>query len=396
MIFAHKIALDLTQAQETYCRKAAGTARFTYNWALAHWKMQYHNEEKPTAGKLKVQWNALKHECYPWVEDVHKDTNQQPFTNLGTAFQRFFRHEAAYPTFKKKGRHDSFYISNDKCQVQGKRFRIPRLGWVRMREALRFDGKLLSAVVSRTADRWYVSLAVQIETPPTRCENQAGRVGVDLGVKHLATLSTGQQIDGPTPLKAALRTLRRLNRQLARRTKHSANWQKTKAKLGRQHARIAHIRHDALHKLTTALPRSFHQIVIEDLHVNGMVRNHHLARAISDMGLGLFRRMLTYKAQVYGVQVILADRWFPSSKMCRICGVLHETLTLKDRVFVCTACGHTEDRDIHAAKNLQAYPGLQGNENVCGLLSAGQKAQAPGETRQDEAETSNCARMHTF
>jgi putative transposase len=396
MIFAHKIALDLTQAQEAYCRKAAGTARFTYNWALAQWKTQYRNGEKPTAAKLKVQWNALKREQYPWVDEVHKDANQQPFPNLNTAFQKFFRHEAHYPTFKKKGQHDSFYISNDKCQVQGKRFRIPRLGWVRMREALRFEGKLMSAVVSRTADRWYVSLAVQLETSPTPCENQAGRVGVDLGVAHLATLSRGEQVDGPKPLKAALRTLRRMNRQLTRRVKGSANWYKTKAKLARLHARIAAIRTDALHKLTTTLARSCEQIVIEDLHVKGMVRNHRLARAISDMGLGTFRRMLTYKAEAYGAQVIVADRWFPSSKMCRVCGVLHDNLTLKDRVFLCEACGHTEDRDLHAAKNLQAYPGLQGNDHVCGLLSAGQTAQAPGETRQVEAETMKCAHVRTF
>jgi putative transposase len=162
------------------------------------------------------------------------------------------------------------------------------------------------------------------------------------------------------------------------------------------HARIAAIRTDALHKLTTTLARSCEQIVIEDLHVKGMVRNHRLARAISDMGLGTFRRMLTYKAEAYGAQVIVADRWFPSSKMCRVCGVLHDNLTLEDRVFLCEACGHTEERDLHAAKNLQAYPGLQGNEHVCGLLSAGQTAQVPGETRQVEAETMKCAYVRTF
>jgi len=195
MIFTHKIALDLTEDQEAYCRRAAGTARFTYNWALAHWKMQSHDGGKPTTGALKKQWNAIKHERYPWVDDVHKDANQQPFTHLEIALQKFFRHEAGYPTFKKKGQHDSFYISNDKCRVEGKRMRIPRLGWVRMREALRFTGQIMSAVVSRTAARWYVSIAVRLDTAPPPCENQAV-VGVDLGVLHLATLSTGEVIDG--------------------------------------------------------------------------------------------------------------------------------------------------------------------------------------------------------
>lgn len=360
MIFAHKIALDLTEAQETYCRQAAGTARFTYNWALSTWQMQYRAGEKPTAATLKKQWNTIKYERYPWLKDIHRDAHAQPFTNLHTAFQKFFKHEAKYPTFKKKGQHDSFYIANDKIQVQGKRLRIPKLGWVRLREALRFTGKLMSAVVSRTADRWYVSLSVQVDVIQP-CENQAGRVGVDLGVKHLATLSTGEKIEGPKPLKAVLRQLRRLNRELARRVKFSANWHKTKAKLARLHARIGAIRTDALHKLTTRLTQTYAEVVIEDLHVKGMVRNHSLARAISDMGFGTFRQMLTYKAEAYGCVVHIASRWFPSSKLCHVCGVLNDTLTLADRVFTCGDCGHTEDRDVHAARNLARYPGLQGN-----------------------------------
>jgi putative transposase len=374
MIFAHKIALALTDAQEAYCRQAVGTARFTYNWALAHWQMQYRNDEKPTAGKLKKEWNTLKYERYPWLHGIHRDAHAQPFTNLHAAFQRFFQNvkdrkagkttiKIGYPAFKKKGQHDSFYIANDKVQVRGKRLRIPKLGWVRMREALRFTGTLMSAVVSRTADRWYVSLSVQIDTAPRVCENQAGVVGVDLGVKHLATLSTREKIDGPKPLKAVLRALRRLNRELARRVNGSANWHKTKARLSKLHARTAAIRADALHKLTTRLTTTYQQIVIEDLHVRGMLQNRKLARSISDMGLGRFRQMLTYKAEAYGCEVIVADRWFPSSKLC-VCGVVHETLTLADRVFVCGHCGYTEDRDIHAAKNLERYPGLQGNPTL--------------------------------
>ena len=114
MILTHKIALDLTDEQEAYCRRASGTARFTYNWALAEWKQQYHNGDKPTAAQLKTQWNAIKYERYPWLTAIHRDAHAQPFTNLGTAFARFFRYEADYPTFKKKGKHDSFYVANDK------------------------------------------------------------------------------------------------------------------------------------------------------------------------------------------------------------------------------------------------------------------------------------------
>ena len=405
MIFAHKIALDLTQAQEAYCRQAAGTARFTYNWALAHWQEQYRHGEKPTATKLKQQWNAIKYAQYPWLDGIHRDAHAQPFTNLQAAFVAFFQNvkdrkagkttrKVGYPTFKKKGQHDSFYIANDKVQVDGKRLRIPKLGWVRMREALRFTGKLLSAVVSRTADRWYVSLSVQVDTFPTRGENQTGCVGIDLGIRHLATLSTGEQFDGPKPLKAALKKLRRLNRELTRRVKFSAHWHQTKRKLGRLHARIVALRNDTLHKLTTWLTQTYRVIVIEDLHIKGMVQNRKLARAISDMGLRTFRQMLTYKAEVSGTHIIVADRWFPSTRLC-VCGVINETITLADRVFSCAACGHANDRDVHAALNLERYPRLVGNDNACGDRSAGLPI-GTGETVIVEAGTTESALLDTF
>ena len=407
MIFAHKIALDLTQDQESYCRRAAGTARLTYNTALAEWQRQYQAGEQPTAAKLKQQWNAIKYERYPWLTDIHRDAHAQPFANLQAAFAAFFQNmkdrkagktqrQVGYPTFKKKGVHDSFYIANDKLQIQGKRMRMPKLGWVRMREALRFTGKVMAAVVSRTADRWYVSVSVQIETLPPPSETQTGRCGVDLGVRHLATLSASRtHVDGPKPLKAALTKLRRLNRELARRVKFSANWHKTKRKLARLHARVAAIRTDSLHKLTTHLTQTYQEIVIEDLHVAGMVQNRKLARAISDMGLGQFRHMLTYKAEAAGVTLLVASRWFPSTKLC-VCGVVHDTITLADDVFVCAACGYREDRDLHAALNLERYPGLQGNLHACGLRSAGQSQHGAGETRQAEAGTSESALLRTF
>jgi putative transposase len=358
MIFAHQIALDLTQAQEAYCRRAAGTSRFVYNWGLSEWQRQYQAGEKPTAQGLKKQWNTLKHERYPWVAEVHKDANQQPFTHLARAFQKFLRHEAGYPAFKKKGHHDSFYISNDKCEIAGTRLRMPVLGWVRMREALRFTGKVMSVTISRIAQRWYASISVQIETAPAVCENQA-IVGVDLGVLRLATLSTGEQVEGPKPLRRLLTKLQRCSRQLSRKVKGSRNRAKARDRLARLHAQIACQRKDALHKLSTNLVRRFGVIVLEDLHIKGMIQNHRLARAISDMGFGLFRQMVTYKAAVAGVQVVFANRWFPSSKLCSQCGSVADDLTLSQRTYGCS-CGLKIDRDLNAALNLCNYPGLQG------------------------------------
>jgi putative transposase len=393
MIFAHKIALDLTQAQEGYCRKAAGTARFTFNWGLLEWQQQYRAGEKPTAASLKKQWNAIKYERYPWLTDIHRDAHAQPFTNLHTAFQKFFKHEAKYPTFKKKGVHDSFYIANDKVQVQGKRLYIPKLGWVRMREALRFTGKLMAVTISRIAQRWYASISVQVEIAPAVCENQA-IVGVDLGVLRLATLSTGEQIEGPKPLRRLLAKLQRCSRQLSRKVKGSRNRAKAKNRLARLHARIAFQRKDALHKLSTDLVRRFGIIVLEDLHVKGMVRNHRLARAISDMGLGMFRRMVDYKATAAGGEVLYADRWFPSSKLCAACGVVCECLPLSQRVYHC-ACGWVTDRDFNAALHLRNYPGLEGKSTPvdCRALA---RTKGPGESRQSEAGPTESALLRTF
>ena len=394
MIFAHQIALDLTADQETFCKKAAGTARFTYNWGLAHWKMQYRNGEKPTAAQLKVQWNAIKHERYPWVDEVHRDAHSQPFAHLSTAFGKFFRHEAKHPTFKKKGRHDSFYIANDKCTVQGKRFRIPKLGWVRMREALRFMGKLMSIPVSRLADTWFASFAVQLDIAPTPSENQAV-VGVDLGILHLATLSTGQTVTGPKPLRKLTQALRRRSKGLSRKVLGSANRAKAKEKLARLHYRIACQRKDTLHKLTTDLVQRFGIVVIEDLHVKGMGQNHHLAQAISDMGFGLFRRMLTYKAEAAGVTLVVADRWFPSSKRCSQCGCLTDTLSLADRTFHCDGCGFACNRDLNAALNLANYPRLVGKERL-GRGERWRGQSGSRETALAEPETTNDALVCTL
>lgn len=393
MILGHQIALDLTEAQEAYCRRAAGTARFTYNWALAEWQRQYQAGEKPTALGLKKQWNAIKHTQFPWVAEVHKDANQQPFTHLGQAFQQFFRHEAEYPTFKKKGQHDSFYVSNDKCTFQGKSLRLPVIGRVRMHEALRFTGKVMSVTVSRIAHRWFASVAVSIETTPLPCENQAV-VGVDLGVLRLVTLSTGERVEGPKPLRKLAKALRRCSKRVSRKVKGSANWGKAKHTLARLHYRIACQRADSLHKLTTDLVRRFGTVVLEDLHVKGMVRNHRLARAISDMGFGMFRRLLTYKAEMVGVTVVVADRWFPSSKICSQCGGRNESLTLQDRIFQCAACGFVGDRDLNAAINLSKLPTAGGKVTPVDIAAL-TGASGLRETVVGEAGTIESALLYT-
>jgi putative transposase len=268
----------------------------------------------------------------------------------------FFAGRAKYPQFKKKGKsRDSFTLTNDQFSLDGCRIRIPNLGLVRMRETLRFSGKILSATVSRTADQWFVSITVDTDSNHLPCAENQDVVGVDLGVSTLVTLSTGEKVAGAKPHKALLSRLKRLSRSLSRKVKGSANRHKAKQKLAKLHSRIANIRQDALHKLTTDLAHRFYTIGIEDLNVSGMVKNRHLSRAISDMGFFEFRRQLEYKAAMRGGIVVIADRFFASSKTCSACGKKVDKLPLSVRSWECSTCGASHDRDVNAAINLANY-----------------------------------------
>ena len=290
---------------------------------------------------------------------------------LGKAFENFFADRAKYPKFRKKGYHDRFSLTNDQFTVDASRIRIPNLGWVRMRELLRFTGKVMSATISRVADRWFASITVDTldNSHLPKAENQ-GAVGVDLGVAALATLSTGETFGGPKAHKSLLGRLRRVSRALSRKAKGSNNRYKAKRRLARLHARIGNIRKDSLHKLTTALTRRFHTIGIEDLNVKGMVKNHHLSRSVSDMGFFEFRRQLEYKALQYGGVVSVADRWFPSSKTCSNCGYKLETLPLTVRKWKCPTCASVHDRDMNAAINLRNLA-VSFTVSACGEEGAG-------------------------
>jgi len=377
MMLAHRIALDPNNVQATYLARAAGTARFAYNWALAQWKQQYeawkqdNTQPKPSQHSLRRQLNAIKREQFPWMLEVTKNAPQMAIIQLGQAFQNFFAKRAHYPQFREKGVHDRFSLTNDQFAIDGNRIRIPNLGWVRMRESVRFTGKMLSATLSRVADRWYVSVAVETQDNShlPKAENQ-GAVGVDLGASALAVLSTGEKIEGPKPHKALLKRLRRLSRRLSRKQKGSNNRKKAKRKLARLHAKAANIRGDCLHKLTTDLTRRFHTIGIEDLNVKGMVKNRHLARSVSDMGFFEFRRQLEYKADMRGGQVVVADRWFASSKTCSACGHKLDELPLSVRQWNCPECGAAHDRDVNAAINLRNMA-VSSTVSACGEESAG-------------------------
>jgi putative transposase len=267
------------------------------------------------------------------------------------AFSQFFKGRARYPKFKKKGKHDSFYLANNKFRVEGKRIRIPKLGWVKMREVLRFSGKIQSAIVSCRADKWFVSIAVELAQLPPPNKSHAS-VGVDLGIHTLATLSTGETWENPRVLTSRERRLKRLQRQLGKRQIGSNNRAKARQQLALQYEKITNLRRDVAHKLTSSLISRFEIISIEDLHVNGMLKNHTLAKHIADASFGEIRQQLVYKARLHGNTLNIIDRFFPSSKRCSRCGNINTELTLTDRTYVCDTCGMVKDRDLNAAINL--------------------------------------------
>jgi putative transposase len=369
---AHKIELDPTVAQAIYFAKACGVARFTYNWALVEWKKQYQEGSKHKEFAINKQLNSIKSIEFPWMYEVTKRAPQQAVKNLGSAYKRFLKKQGKYPRFKKKGVHDSFRADNgpvDKyshaVKIIGKEVILPRVGKVRMKQTLRFNnGRIISVTVSREAHKWFASILLEIEhTKPIR-ENQAV-VGVDLGIKSLAVLSDGTVFENPKALRSNLKKLKRLSRSLSRKQKGSANRKKARMKLARLHYRISCIRKDALHKVTTFLTKKFTLIGVEDLNVSGMVRNRKLARALSDVGFGEFRRQLTYKSELYSSNLFVADRWFPSSKTCSQCGLVKETLELSERSWCCLACNTIHDRDVNAAINLKMLA-ESSSVSVCG------------------------------
>ena len=355
VVLSHRIALVPTARQELLLRQAVGVSRFAYNWALAEWKRQYQAGEKPSEVALRRQLNAIKHQQFPWMRLVPKSVPQQAIKNCGAAFRRYFQKRSRYPKFKKKGVRDAARFDNGPGTLEfaGKRVRLPVMGWVKLREELRFSGKALSATVRRVADRWFVAVSVEVDLPEPVRESQAA-VGIDLGVSTAATLSSGEKLLGPKALHAHLERLQRLSRWHSRKKQGSNNRRKSARRLARLHARIASVRQDWLHQTTTRLAREYAVIGIEDLNVRGMMRNQKLARSIGDIGFHEFRRQLAYKSRLYGAELVTAGRWFPSSKICSACGRLSEELPLFLREWTCQ-CGALHDRDINAARNLRRY-----------------------------------------
>lgn len=357
MLLAHKIEVRPSSAQAEYINRACGTRRHAYNQLLAHFSQAGVKWSKKAAYAHYIQ---VIRPTYPWYSEVSSRAGRNAIDDLDNGFKHFFRRvklgqKPGYPRFKRKDVNDSFAMREQpKFSVDGRLLRIEKMpGKLKLRQRVRFDGEAKQVTISKQAGRFYASILVETEDYDRKATDRAPVVGVDFGISSLATLSTGEVVPSNQALKANLRRLKRRNRNLSRKKAGSNRRAKAKLSLAKLHKRIADQRKAVLHETSDMLTRRFDTIVIEDLNVKGMVKNHCLARAISDAGFGTLRSMIEYKAKLRGNVVVLADRFYPSSKTCSCCGSVKATMTLSDRMFCCDDCGNVITRDLNAAINLK-------------------------------------------
>jgi putative transposase len=402
---AYRFALDPNDRQRGRLASHAGAARYAYNLGL-QWLKASLEENRNGLGALPAgavemhkRWNRWKKDPsngVSWWSDNSKCVYQEAFVDLERATKTFFASRSGkrngprpgFPQFKRKGRSRDHFRLTGAIRIGSSWVQLPKLGTLRVCEdpgqLLRHmkggTARITAASVSREAQRWYVSFRVERKRHPMNSRSSSDVVGLDVGINALVTVSTGE-VFAPPP---ALRRLRRLSKSHSRKKMRSANRRRSAQMLARCHARIAHLRRDRLHKLTTRLAKSHGQIVIEDLNVRAMLRNHRLARSIADASWGELAGMLEYKCRWYGAKLIRADRFFPSSKTCSRCGYRKETLSLAKRTFSCENCGSELDRDLNAAINLAHWPEVAGSapetRNACrGDVRPGSRRAVPDE-----------------
>ena len=376
MLKSFKTEINPTEEQKVKIRKTIGTCRYIYNFYLAHNKELYDKGEKFMSGKSFSVW--LNNEYLPqnpdklWIKEVSSKSVKRSIENGCIAFTRFFKHQSAFPNFKKKGKSDvkMYFVKNNPkdCRCERHRINIPSLGWVRIKEKgyilTTKDGYAIkSGHVSIKADRYYVSVLVEIPNNKIANNSNAG-IGIDLGLKDFAIVSNGKtykNINKSAKLKKLEKQLIRGQRSLSRKYENSkkgestqkTNIQKQRLKVQKLHHRIDNIRTDYINKTIVEIVKTKPSyITIEDLNVKGMMKNRHLSKAVASQKFYEFRTKLQAKCNENGIELRVVDRWYPSSKTCHCCGAVKKDLKLSDRIFKCS-CGYVEDRDFNAALNLR-------------------------------------------
>lgn len=356
MLRAYKYRLFPTEKQKELLAKHFGCARFVYNWGLNMKKETYKETGKsPSCFALNKQLTVMKSE-YEWLKEVNAQSLQSSLRNLDKAFQRFFKKVSSYPQFKKKNSKQSCAFP----QQNRVSFENNKLYVMKFREGIKckfhrhFEGTIKTVTIScNPSGKYFASITVDDKTEiPDKCSpERTSSVGVDLGLNHFAVLSTGEQIDNPRYLRKLEKRYIRKQRHLSKKKKGSSNRNKARKELAIIHEKISNSRKDFLHKLSKRLIDENQAVCLEDLNISGMMKNHCLAKSVSDAGWYTFRIFLEYKADWYGKNILKIGRFDPSSKMCDKCGHLNNNLTLSDREWVCD-CGATHDRDILAARNI--------------------------------------------
>jgi len=403
---AYKTELAPTTQQRDAFARCAGTARFVYNWALGFRKAEYERTKK-AVGRAETQraFGALKRgDDATWLREIPSRIPLYALLSADKAFANFFRRlknrkngngKLGFPRFKARARcKASFQVWGGDVRIEADRIRLPKLGWIRLKERgyLPTEGRAVTVTISERAGRWFVAVQIDQEIDVQPAEGPA--VGIDLGISALAVVSDGRRFENNKRLGKALRKLRRAQRRIARRQKGGQNRRKAVAEVAGLHYRIACLRANDTHQATAAITGARRtpaerpaSIGVEDLNVSGMMKNHHLARALADANMRETRRQIEYKAGWYGSEIVTADRWYPSSKTCSRCGTLKDELDLSVRVYVCDVCGLKIDRDLNAAKNLEQLTSStprSGETDACG--EEGKTSQSNGEAASAKQE----------
>ncbi|WP_077131690.1 RNA-guided endonuclease TnpB family protein [Spirosoma montaniterrae] len=372
MLKAYHYRLYPNATQTELLNKHFGSVRYVYNWALGIKTNAYQLESKTVSRfELDKQLTRLKTEL-TWLGEINAQALQASLRHLDSAYTRFFREKKGFPRFKSKkdNRHSFQCPQNCKVDFAAGTLQLPKIGRINVVFSREFTGTIKTVTVAKSATG-KVFASVLVETDDVvlvkSAPNPTTAVGIDVGLKYFATLSTGEVIANPRFLKKSLKKLRRLSRQHSKKQKGSSNRNKSKIRLARQHERVTNQRNDFLHKTSTAITKRYGTVCVENLNISGMMKNSRLSRAIADVSWGSFVSMLEYKCDWQGKNLVRIGRFEPSSKLCT-CGTINHSLTLKDRVWTCSRCGVTHDRDILAANNIVRFAFQK--QNLIGMDSA--------------------------
>lgn len=375
-IITHKIRIKTNKHLDNVFTSWAHCARYSYNFVLGKWIEWYKWNQnyledcqdllitpdkdclyKIKATEIRKELIRIKNtrEDRLFLKEAPSSVLSNSSLQVGESFDRFFKGLSSYPKFRKKDNTSlRFKLDNAVVKYENKRLKIPKIGWIKLCEELRFKGRILSCVISKKNNYWYTSLVIELEEEIEYLPKTNQNIGIDLGVKIFITDSNGNEIHSPRFLEKELKSIKRAQRRLSLKKKGSNNYIKAKIKLAKLHNRITNIRNTFLHTTTKNIVKTYDNIVIEDLLVQQMMNKfgESFNRSLNDLSFYEFRRQLEYKSKLYGKNLIIADRYYPSSKLCSCCGYKKENLVLADREWTCPSCNTFHDRDVNAAKNL--------------------------------------------